>query len=91
MGCIRVDKITEYLCDPLQRSLKVRPPPRTSPFHVAGRHRPEVIINEFQQLLPNVSSLKRISTRIAQRLFHFFCLAQTATRMDHFECPKKTL
>ena len=23
MGCIRVDKITEYLCDPLQRCLKV--------------------------------------------------------------------
>ena len=23
MGCIRVDKITEYLCDPLQRALKV--------------------------------------------------------------------
>ena len=22
MGCIRVDKITEYLCDPLQRCLK---------------------------------------------------------------------
>jgi len=25
MGCIRVDKITEYLCDPLQRCLKVSP------------------------------------------------------------------
>ena len=25
MGCIRVDKITEYLCDPLQSALKVRP------------------------------------------------------------------
>ena len=24
MGCIRVDKITEYLCDPLQLCLKVR-------------------------------------------------------------------
>lgn len=24
MGCIRVDKITEYLCDPLQRTLVVR-------------------------------------------------------------------
>ena len=24
MGCIRVDKITEYLCDPLQRCLKVQ-------------------------------------------------------------------
>jgi hypothetical protein len=24
MGCIRVDKITEYLCDPLQKCLKVR-------------------------------------------------------------------
>lgn len=23
MGCIRVDKITEYLCDPLQKCLKV--------------------------------------------------------------------
>lgn len=23
MGCIRVDKITEYLCDPLQKTLKV--------------------------------------------------------------------
>ena len=23
MGCIRVDKITEYLCDPLQLCLKV--------------------------------------------------------------------
>jgi hypothetical protein len=23
MGCIRVDKITEYLCDPLQRTLVV--------------------------------------------------------------------
>ena len=26
MGCIRVDKITEYLCDPLQRCLKVCEP-----------------------------------------------------------------
>lgn len=25
MGCIRVDKITEYLCDPLEKALKVRP------------------------------------------------------------------
>lgn len=25
MGCIRVDKITEYLCDPLQKCLKVEP------------------------------------------------------------------
>ena len=24
MGCIRVDKITEYLCEPLRRCLKVR-------------------------------------------------------------------
>lgn len=24
MGCIRVNKITEYLCDPLQRTLAVR-------------------------------------------------------------------
>lgn len=24
MGCIRVDKITEYLCDPLQKTLHVR-------------------------------------------------------------------
>jgi vesicle coat complex subunit len=24
MGCIRVDKITEYLCDPLQKTLKAR-------------------------------------------------------------------
>ena len=24
MGCIRVDKITEYLCDPLRKCLKVR-------------------------------------------------------------------
>jgi AP-1 complex subunit beta-1 len=23
MGCIRVDRITEYLCDPLEKSLKV--------------------------------------------------------------------
>lgn len=26
MGCIRVDKITEYLCDPLQRCLKDEDP-----------------------------------------------------------------
>jgi vesicle coat complex subunit len=26
MGCIRVDKITEYLCDPLHRCLKVGRP-----------------------------------------------------------------
>ena len=35
MGCIRVDKITEYLCDPLHRCLKVRrlvlPPPPPCP------------------------------------------------------------
>ena len=24
MGCIRVDRITEYLCDPLEKALKVR-------------------------------------------------------------------
>lgn len=23
MGCIRVDRITEYLCDPLEKALKV--------------------------------------------------------------------
>jgi AP-1 complex subunit beta-1 len=28
MGCIRVDKISEYLCDPLRKSLKVRHPQR---------------------------------------------------------------
>lgn len=32
MGCIRVDKITEYLCDPLQRCLKVIFPP---PLHLS--------------------------------------------------------
>lgn len=26
MGCIRVDRITEYLCDPLEKALKVRLP-----------------------------------------------------------------
>ena len=33
MGCIRVDKITEYLCDPLQRCLKVRPHRYSHPRH----------------------------------------------------------
>ncbi len=90
MGCIRVDKITEYLCDPLQRCLKVSPPPRTPPSHVAGRHPPEVIINESQKLLPddNFSSLKRILTRIAQRLFHFFCSAQTRSEWTVSSVPK---
>ena len=46
MGCIRVDKITEYLCDPLQRCLKVRPP--AGHHHsVPASHSPQVIINEL--------------------------------------------
>lgn len=39
MGCIRVDRITEYLCDPLEKALKVRlnvihnaVPPDSRPF-----------------------------------------------------------
>ena len=35
MGCIRVDKITEYLCDPLQRCLKVGMHCRLTFSHVA--------------------------------------------------------
>ena len=33
MGCIRVDKITEYLCDPLQRTLKACSPEL---YHLQG-------------------------------------------------------
>lgn len=37
MGCIRVDRITEYLCDPLQRCIKVGIGP--SAWHSPTKHR----------------------------------------------------
>ena len=36
MGCIRVDKIVEYLCDPLRKCLKVPGAPRALPFPAAS-------------------------------------------------------
>ena len=46
MGCIRVDRITEYLCDPLERALKVRAAPRLArappqPLWAAAQRRGE--------------------------------------------------
>lgn len=41
MGCIRVDKITEYLCDPLQRCLKDEDPYVRKTAAVGGRAPPQ--------------------------------------------------
>jgi AP-1 complex subunit beta-1 len=38
MGCIRVDRITEYLCDPLEKSLKVRSLAPCPKFGHGDRH-----------------------------------------------------
>ncbi len=40
MGCIRVDKITEYLCDPLQRCLKARHAARGRCMHACCMQAP---------------------------------------------------
>ena len=51
MGCIRVDKITEYLCDPLQRCLKVmaRSGSLLSPQSVLTMTRREVMCQVLHQ------------------------------------------
>ena len=66
LGCIRVEKITEYLCDPLQRTLTDEDPyvRKTAPICVAKLHdiNPELVedrgfVDQLRELLADANPM----------------------------------
>lgn len=76
MGCIRVDKITEYLCEPLRKCLKDEDPyvRKTAAVCVAKLHDINASLVEDQGFLDQLKGLiiqSYLWSRMTQRSFLF--------------------
>lgn len=73
MGCIRVDKITEYLCEPLRKCLKDEDPyvRKTAAVCVAKLHDINAQMVEDQGFLDSLRDLIADSNPMVM-YFHFF-------------------
>ena len=77
MGCIRVDKITEYLCEPLRKCLKDEDPyvRKTAAVCVAKLHDINAQLVEDQGFLDSLRDLLSDSNpMVCESLLEFFCL-----------------
>lgn len=76
MGCIRVDKITEYLCEPLRKCLKDDDPyiQKTAAVCVAKLHDINAQMVEDQGFLDSLRDLIADSNPMVM-CFHFFMRA----------------
>lgn len=85
MGCIRVDKITEYLCEPLRKCLKDEDPyvRKTAAVCVAKLHDINSTLVEDQGFLELLRDLLSDSNPMVIKrdclifLFHFFFLIES--------------
>ena len=73
MGCIRVDKITEYLCEPLRKCLKDEDPyvRKTAAVCVAKLHDINSTLVEDQGFLDLLKDLLSDSNPMVSRLADF--------------------
>lgn len=76
MGCIRVDKITEYLCEPLRKCLKDEDPyvRKTAAVCVAKLHDINAQLVEDQGFLDTLKDLISDSNPMVIVLFGFHSL-----------------
>lgn len=71
MGCIRVDKITEYLCEPLRKCLKDEDPyvRKTAAICVAKLHDINASMVEDQGFLDQLKELLSDSNPMVTEIF----------------------
>jgi AP-1 complex subunit beta-1 len=83
MGCIRVDKITEYLCEPLRKCLKDEDPyvRKTAAVCVAKLHDINAQLVEDQGFL---DSLKELLSDANPMVSMNICLSLQSHRLKHF-------
>lgn len=76
MGCIRVDKITEYLCEPLRKCLKDEDPyvRKTAAVCVAKLHDINAQLVEDQGFLDSLRDLLSDSNPMVGASTNIFCL-----------------
>lgn len=76
MGCIRVDKITEYLCEPLRKCLKDEDPyvRKTAAVCVAKLHDINAQLVEDQGFLDTLKDLISDSNPMVCSMFVFLCV-----------------
>lgn len=77
MGCIRVDKITEYLCEPLRKCLKDEDPyvRKTAAVCVAKLYDINAALVEDQGFLDQLKDLLSDSNPMVRKLF--FLMSQS--------------
>jgi len=77
MGCIRVDRITEYLCDPLQRCIKVRTAGSSMAVHLLP-----AVNNPHQRRAGGSPRVKDALRRFSPRLLPESLVLLTAMRLQ---------
>lgn len=82
MGCIRVDKITEYLCEPLRKCLKDEDPyvRKTAAVCVAKLHDINAQLVEDQGFLDTLKDLISDSNPMVRLFWARYPLAQEPAR-----------
>lgn len=82
MGCIRVDKITEYLCEPLRKCLKDEDPyvRKTAAVCVAKLHDINAQLVEDQGFLDTLKDLISDSNPMVRLFWPRYPLAQETAR-----------
>lgn len=82
MGCIRVDKITEYLCEPLRKCLKDEDPyvRKTAAVCVAKLHDINAQLVEDQGFLDTLKDLISDSNPMVRLFWAGYPLAQETAR-----------
>lgn len=80
MGCIRVDKITEYLCEPLRKCLKDEDPyvRKTAAVCVAKLYDINAALVEDQGFLDQLKDLLSDSNPMVRKFFSLISNAQQA-------------
>jgi AP-1 complex subunit beta-1 len=86
MGCIRVDKITEYLCEPLRKCLKDEDPyvRKTAAVCVAKLHDINAALVEDQGFLDQLKDLLSDSNPMVRFLLNFtlrYCAQDRSPRL----------
>lgn len=87
MGCIRVDKITEYLCEPLRKCLKDEDPyvRKTAAICVAKLHDINASMVEDQGFLDQLKELLSDSNPMVS-LNYFKSLGEELFLFDYHHC-----
>lgn len=92
MGCIRVDKITEYLCEPLRKCLKDEDPyvRKTAAVCVAKLHDINAQLVEDQGFLDTLKDLISDSNPMVWELPALVCLLCVDSTPKFCLCPSQT-